>query len=79
MIKTIIIFQRASYTYRNLLHNHLSKQSGTFEIVWGNVFQLAFACSTSTMETLETGVKYVRSKQLKRQNDVNDVVPEFLF
>ena len=33
-----------------------------------------FTCSKSAIETLEKGVKYVQSKQLKHQNEVIDFV-----
>ena len=43
-----------------------------------STLQLTFTCSNSTIETLEKGVKYVQSLQLKHQNDVIEVVLVFL-
>ena len=43
-----------------------------------STLQLTFTCSNSTTETLEKGVKYVQSLQLKHQNDVIEVVLVFL-
>ena len=43
----------------------------------GILTQLTFTCSKSTIETLETGVKYVQSQQEKHQNEVNDVILVF--
>ena len=44
----------------------------------GLTSQQTFTGSKSTIETLERGVKYVQSQQLKHQNAVIDVVLIFL-
>ena len=44
----------------------------------GLISQQTFNGSKSTIETLERGVKYVQSQQLKHQNAVIDVVLVFL-